>query len=73
MVGDEADWDIENLGQITGTQIPGAEDKEALKDDAEDDHAVLFVPEGTDPADTLNIRVVRVKGASFDTLVQRRC
>ena len=63
----------EDLGQIAGVRI-SAEDADAAPADADEGSAaVLFVPEGTDPADALNVRVVRVKRPDFDDLVARRC
>ena len=64
--GDEHEG--EDLGRISDSKLPPE-----LETVQGDEGAVLFIPEGTDTANPLNVRVVRVRRADFNDLIARRC
>jgi hypothetical protein len=57
-----------DLGRISGSQLPPE-----LEEVRGDEGAVLFVPEGTDPSDVLNVRVVGVNPTAMRLIIMRRC
>jgi hypothetical protein len=57
-----------DLGRISGSELPREMDEVRG-----DENAVLFVPEGTDPSDVLNVKVVGVNPTTMRLIIMRRC
>lgn len=58
----------EDLGRIPDSRIP-----DELVEVSGDENAVLFIPEGTDPSEALNVRVVSVDRLKMEAIIARRC
>ena len=57
-----------DLGRIPKSEVPTD-----LAEPSGDENAVFFIPEGVDPSEFLNVRVVSVNSAQMQAIIARRC
>jgi hypothetical protein len=57
-----------DLGRISGSEVPTELDQVMGDEDA-----VLFIPDGLDPSQELNVKVVGVNPTTMGLIIARRC